>query len=167
LPSVGELQSAWIDAVLPALSGRARARFNAGSFTAVAEDAEFALPNPIHRDRCEELRPEVEAALATHFGRPVPMRLIVSGDAGAGSAPVSVPAVDDTPAPAAERPKPPPRAQRAAAPAPEREPDPEPFDDYDPHDDVADIADLEDADVATNSVDRLTELFPGAQVVEE
>ena len=155
-----------MDAVLPALSGRARARFNAGSFTAVDSDAEFALPNSIHRDRCEELRPEVEAALAAHFGRPVTMRLIVSGDANAGSGPTAVPAVEGTSAPAAERPKPPPRAQRAAA-APLQEPDPEPFDDYDPHDDVADIADLDDADVATSSVDRLTELFPGAQVVEE
>jgi hypothetical protein len=34
--------------------------------------------------------------------------------------------------------------------------------------DIGDIAALEDADdVAVSSVDRLTELFPGAEVVEE
>jgi DNA polymerase III subunit gamma/tau len=39
--------------------------------------AVFALPNEIHRKKCEPLRPEVEAMLAAHFGRPVPVRLVV------------------------------------------------------------------------------------------
>jgi hypothetical protein len=166
------LESAWVASVLPALSGRARARYNAGTFTAVDDAAEFALPNPIHRDRCEELREEVEAALAAHFGRPVPLRLVVS--AGGSAAP------QERPAPAS-----------SAAPAPKRAPEPvpndDPFDEPSPRDvaapdrtaddagdedgddiDIGDIAALEDADdVAVSSVDRLTELFPGAEVVEE
>jgi hypothetical protein len=40
----------------------------------------FALPNPFHRDRCEECRVEVEQALAAHFGRPVPLRLVVDAE---------------------------------------------------------------------------------------
>jgi hypothetical protein len=166
------LESAWVASVLPALSGRARARYNAGTFTAVDDAAEFALPNPIHRDRCEELREEVEAALAAHFGRPVPLRLVVS--AGGSAAP------QERPAPAS-----------SAAPAPKRAPEPvpndDPFDEPSPRDvaapdrtaddagdedgddiDIGDRAALEDADdVAVSSVDRLTEVFPGAEVVEE
>jgi DNA polymerase III subunit gamma/tau len=162
LPGVGEIEAAWGSTVLPALSGKARARFNAGSFTAVDSEAEFSLPNPIHRDRCEELRPEVEAALASHFGRPVPLRLVVAG--GAASPAASPPQSSS------------PRPRRSSAttgtaddvPPPSDERDADPFDDvHDDHDDVGDIADLEDADVATSSVDRLTELFPGAEVVEE
>jgi hypothetical protein len=44
--------------------------------------AVFALPNAVHRDRCEEVRAEVEGALASHFGRPVRLRLAVENEAG-------------------------------------------------------------------------------------
>ena len=55
--------------------------------------AVFALPNAPHAQRCEACRPDVEAALAAHFGRPVPLRLAVDeelappepGVAGAGT----------------------------------------------------------------------------------
>ena len=39
--------------------------------------AVYALPNKVHRDRCERVRDDVEAALAAEFGRPVPLRLVV------------------------------------------------------------------------------------------
>src|SRR5205085_8518079 len=64
--------------VLKQLSGRARARFSAGRFTAVEDGkAVFALPNDVHRGRCEEIRPEAEAALTAHFGVAVPLHLVV------------------------------------------------------------------------------------------
>ena len=44
------------------------------------ETAVFAVPDQFHRDRCQEVKAEVEASLAAHFGRPVPLRLVV--DAG-------------------------------------------------------------------------------------
>jgi len=165
LPGIGELESAWASSVLPSLSGKARARFNAGTFTGVDTEAEFALPNPIHRDRCEELRAEVEAALASHFGRSVPLRLVVGGDGGAPARPRNDDASSPPPAQsagAAARPERP----RVDAPPPVA-PDSDPFDDADDHIDLDEVAELEDADVATSSVDRLTELFPGAEVVEE
>ena len=79
LPTRDELTLAWGDVVLAALPQRAKVRFGAGHFVGVDEaSATFALPNAVHRDRCEECRPEVEQTLASHFGRPVPLRLIVA-----------------------------------------------------------------------------------------
>ena len=51
--------------------------------------ARFGLPNDIHRTRCEELRPEVEQALSSHFDCPVLLDLVVDpGAEGAPQAPV-------------------------------------------------------------------------------
>jgi DNA polymerase-3 subunit gamma/tau len=78
-PSRDELTLAWGDAVLSGLPQRAKVRFGAGHFVGVDGDAAtFALPNAVHRGRCEEVRAEVEQALAGHFGRPVPLRLVVA-----------------------------------------------------------------------------------------
>ena len=64
--------------MLTSLTGRAKARFGAGRFLAVEDGvAVFALPNQHYLGRCQEVRPEVEAALAAHFGTPVPLRLVV------------------------------------------------------------------------------------------
>ncbi len=101
LPSRDELTLAWADAVLDALTRPARARFSAGRF--VGNDvggARFALPNAVHRARCEEHRPGVEAVLAAHFGRPVPLVLVVEGggdgpDAGRRSTPGAAPTPAD------------------------------------------------------------------------
>jgi DNA polymerase-3 subunit gamma/tau len=97
LPTRDELTKAWGDSVLAGLSGRARARFSSGRFTAVdGGSAVFALPNAIHRDRCEEVRPDVESALAAHFGRPVPLRLVVEAvDTMAPDAPPGALGADD------------------------------------------------------------------------
>ena len=49
--------------------------------------AVFALPNEVHREKCEQKRPEVEAALQAHFGRPLPLKLVVDpGEAEGGAA---------------------------------------------------------------------------------
>ena len=60
------------------MSGRVRSRFSAGKW--LDDDgatAIFGLPNPVHRDRCEEVRAEVDDALAAHFGGPIPLTLVV------------------------------------------------------------------------------------------
>ena len=41
------------------------------------QGAHFALPNAAHRERCADLVPTVEAALAAHFGTPVTLVLDV------------------------------------------------------------------------------------------
>ncbi len=81
IPSRDELTKAWGDVVLAGLSPKAKSRFSAGRFVSVEDGhAVFGLPNQIHRDRCEEVRGEVESALAAHFGASFPLRLTV--DAG-------------------------------------------------------------------------------------
>jgi DNA polymerase-3 subunit gamma/tau len=87
LPTRDEIVLAWGDAVLPTLPAKARSRFASGRFVGVEPDAViFGLPNKIHATKCEEVRPEVEAALAAHFGRATPLRIIV--DEGATPPPV-------------------------------------------------------------------------------
>jgi len=87
-PSREELTLAWGDHVLGALSNRARSRFRVGRFVpAEGEVAAFSLPNTLHRDRCEEVRGEVETALAAHFGRRVPLRLQVEAEPPGASTP--------------------------------------------------------------------------------
>jgi DNA polymerase-3 subunit gamma/tau len=77
LPSRDELTKAWGDTILGSLHPRARSRFAAGRFLpSDGERAVFALPGAAHRDQCLPLQGEVEAALAAHFGGPVPLRLV-------------------------------------------------------------------------------------------
>ena len=72
------LTEAWGDGILRALPARAKALYSAGRFVTVDEQgAHFALPNAAHRDRCADLVPAVEAALAAHFGTPVTLVLDV------------------------------------------------------------------------------------------
>ncbi len=69
---------AWGDHVIGRLRPKAKALFQAGRFVGVeGERAVFGLPNEIHRNRCEEVRGEIEAALSEQFGRPVGLELVV------------------------------------------------------------------------------------------
>jgi DNA polymerase III subunit gamma/tau len=81
LPSRDELVQVWGDGLLAALPNRARARFRVGRFTDVdGSTAVFALPNETHRSYCEEVRLDVEKALAARFGTAVPIRLVVDDE---------------------------------------------------------------------------------------
>jgi DNA polymerase-3 subunit gamma/tau len=78
------LTQAWGDGVLHSLSARAKALYSAGRFVAVDDaGAQFALPNAAHRDRCVELAPQVEAALAERFKTPIRLVLVVDDGHGA------------------------------------------------------------------------------------
>ena len=95
MPTRDELTLAWGDRVVDGLSPRAKSRFRVGRFVdGEAGTPTFALPNAIHRDRCEEVRAEVEAALAAHFGRPVPLRLITEEQAPAHA--IALPPEDES-----------------------------------------------------------------------
>jgi DNA polymerase-3 subunit gamma/tau len=123
LPTRDDLVEAWGDRVIGRLRPKAKALFQAGRFVGVSDGrALFGLPNETHRARCEEMRPEVESALAEQFGRPVPLTLVVDGaaDPAAGG-----PTADDgppTPPSRAERPRPrppaPPHATQHPTPTP-------------------------------------------------
>ncbi|MCC6437355.1 MAG: hypothetical protein IT196_20165, partial [Acidimicrobiales bacterium] len=77
-PTVAQLSEAWAAGVLDHLPAGARAMYSAGQFIGVEDGvALFALPSKVHRDRCEAKAADVERSLAAHFGRPVPLRLVV------------------------------------------------------------------------------------------
>ena len=57
--------------------------------------AVFALPNAAHRSRCEEHRAGVEQVLSDHFGRPVPLVLVVDDGAPGVTPPLAVATVDE------------------------------------------------------------------------
>jgi DNA polymerase-3 subunit gamma/tau len=100
-PDRDELVKAWGDTVLSGLKGRSRARFRAGRFVAAQGGvATFALPDEIHRSYSEECRVDVEAALATHFGVPIRLRLVVDDEsADSPSVAASQTVADDPPDP--------------------------------------------------------------------
>jgi DNA polymerase-3 subunit gamma/tau len=138
VPDRDALTIAWGDSVLPRLGGLTRAMYGGGRFLP-AEDGQvvFALPNDVHRQKCEQKRPEVEAALRDHFGRDLPLRLVVDP----GTAPPPAATADA-----------PPDDGVVAAEADEME--------------HIDVRDTEPAPAVKTDLDRLTDAFPGA-VLEE
>ena len=106
MPSRDDLTKAWGDGVLTSLRPPVKVRFAAGRFLPNDGDtAVFALPTEPHRQQCEPLRAEVEAALALRFGRAVAVLLVV--DTGAGPDPgqtdtdpgtIDMDALEDAPA---------------------------------------------------------------------
>jgi DNA polymerase-3 subunit gamma/tau len=147
-PSRDQLVQAWGDHVIGRLRPKAKALFQAGRFVAAdSERAHFGLPNEIHRNRCEAMRPEVEAALADQFGRPIPLVLEVDR----ASAPP--PPTDDDPSGGS--------TDSAAVPAPT----------VAAHEEgVEDLADfdadnLEAAEIDNSAEARLLQAFPGAEEV--
>ncbi len=88
LPDLAGFVAIWTDDVLGALPQKPRVRFAGGRWLSIDGDtAVFGLPNPVHAQRCEECRPEVEAGLRARFGRPVAVRIAVDDDAVDPSAP--------------------------------------------------------------------------------
>jgi DNA polymerase III subunit gamma/tau len=92
MPTLDELVAAWDD-VLGALRGRAKALFKMGRLVHADErGARFAVPNEPSLKNCREKLDEVHEVLAGRFGRPVPLDLVVDGDAATAPRPeVAVP----------------------------------------------------------------------------
>ena len=130
LPTREELTLAWADSILVGLRPKAKGLFSAGRFAAVDHRVvTFAVPTDAMRVKCEALRSDVEAALATFYGRRIPLRVIVDPSTAAQMADGGAPATAN---------------------------------------EQVDLDDLEDAPPeARSGLDRLTEAFPGSEVVEE
>jgi hypothetical protein len=126
------------------VSGLTKGMFAAGTVESVeGSDVVVSVPNEVHRQKCEQKKADVEAALTAALGVAVHLRLVADGG-GAGSAP------------AGGRP-----GARAAADEPA-----EPADEFEALD-GADVRDLPDApDASVGGIDALTEAFPGATFVE-
>jgi len=146
-----QVAASWQSGILPSLKKpMARALYSAGHFIGERDGAlVFGLPNDKHRQRCEEFRADVEAAIAEHVGTPVKLSLIV--DAGSPH--------DDTLAPVVQL-----RGGAASASASAMAPTATTA-----ADDDIDIDDLVDAPPGTvkTAEDRLADAFPGSVFVEE
>jgi hypothetical protein len=166
LPSRDELVQVWGDGLLAALPNRARARFRVGRFTDVdGSTAVFALPNETHRSYCEEVRLDVEKALAARFGTAVPIRLVVDDE------PLDEPVTPRPARPSRSRPQdsgavPPPDAAAVPTDGVAR------ADVADAGDDAPDLldpavlaAETELAGAGLTPEERLKQAFPGAQEV--
>ena len=78
LPSRDAITAAWADAILPKLKPRVKGLFASGRFVAVEDgSAVFALQYESHISLAAPVKPDVESALAAHFGVAVPLKLIV------------------------------------------------------------------------------------------
>lgn len=141
-PSSGSISAATVaagwGAMLDGQSTPARARFLAGRVAAVEGDTiQFVLPSEGQIRRCEPYKAEVEAAIAEAFGAPLTIALGVDND--------------PSPSPMTGRPAIAPQVQQ-----PQQE------------DADIDLHDLTDADVGNATVvDRIADVFPGAEVLEE
>jgi hypothetical protein len=72
------LTLAWGDRILPALRPAVKVYVASGRFLAPADGcAVYAVPDQGLLGRAEPGRAEVEAALTAHFGRPIPLRLVL------------------------------------------------------------------------------------------
>ncbi|MDP1793111.1 MAG: DNA polymerase III subunit gamma/tau [Acidimicrobiales bacterium] len=80
VPTRDELTLAWGDTILDSISPRAKARFRGGHWVD-APAPTFALPTDIHKQRCDEVRLEVQEALSQHFGRRLDLTLVVDSAA--------------------------------------------------------------------------------------
>jgi DNA polymerase-3 subunit gamma/tau len=158
-PTRDQLVQAWGDHILGRLRPKAKALFQAGRFIgSEGGKAVFGLPNEIHRQRCDQIRGDVEPALTEYFGLPVPLSLVVENEAGGTGTPASAPT-----GAGAGRGLPTP----LPTPSPASDSHPAPDDD----EDAGDMASFRDADPsATVKVDnsaeaRVLEAFPGAEEI--
>jgi len=137
VPSLEELTAGWDD-VLGALKGRAKALYKMGRLVEGDErTARFAVPNEPSLKNCMEKLDEVRDALIARFGRPVPLELVVDGDAATAPRPV---------------------ADAAGAPAAAD-------DDFDDEVDLDELTDAPDAE--TGGLAQLKDAFPGAELLED
>lgn len=78
LPSREDLTLAWGDAILPGLRPGVKVYLSSGRFLGVEEgSALYAVPDQGLLQRAGPLLGEVEAAVASHFGRAVPLKLVL------------------------------------------------------------------------------------------
>jgi hypothetical protein len=137
----------------------------------------------MHRNRCQEVQGDVEAALSDHFGQPVGLTLIVDDGASAAAAPAGPPEES----PGGPRPSSPASASAASPPIEDGpEPHPEPpagapesgptpagsltldvvDDDEEEDGSTFDESELgEIADVDNSAEARVLQAFPGAEEV--
>lgn len=147
LPSREDLTLAWGDRILPDLRPGVKVYLSSGRFLGVEEGAAlYAVPDQGLLQRAEPLLGEVEAAVAAHFGRAVPLKLVLDP----GARPTTSSRGDGSP------------VARSAAPVTQA------FAGDAEELDQVDIGELQDAPAAALTPEqRLLEAFPGAEEVSQ
>jgi hypothetical protein len=78
--------------VFGSLSQKAKVRVREGRFVDVGDGvAGFALPTAIHLQRCTDVQRDIETALSSHFGRRIPLRLVLAAPGAGAEAEEQVP----------------------------------------------------------------------------
>ncbi len=79
--SITHVAEIWEQQALPALSARARARFQAAKIISVSEEqVQFELPNETHRERCEQMKEDIEAVLRKTLELQVAVKLTAADE---------------------------------------------------------------------------------------
>jgi DNA polymerase-3 subunit gamma/tau len=170
-PTVATIITAddWENTLRPSLRGMPRAIYAPATFVRCDEGVlTLAVPNAVHRAKCEEHRDAVEKMLSAHAGVAVTVALVDGGGGGSGGGG----GADDVP-----RPEPVATTRRddeqggssgpidgATAPGDTV------VDSHQlPDDDDVDLDDLVDAppESVKTPIDRLAEAFPGSELIEE
>ncbi|MDP6863074.1 MAG: DNA polymerase III subunit gamma/tau [Acidimicrobiales bacterium] len=80
--SMTHVAEIWDQQAFPALSARARARFQAAKIISVSEgQVQFELPNETHRERCEQMKNDIEAVLRKTLDTQVVVKLTAAEEA--------------------------------------------------------------------------------------
>jgi DNA polymerase-3 subunit gamma/tau len=166
---------AWENSVRPALRGMPRAIYGPVAFVrSTTTVVTLAVPNAVHRGKCEEHRGAVEKALSSFAGAPVTIELIDGGDDGGGDGGDGREGTDRTQPPASA-----PQPARAPVDHATSGPDGDVSALVDvapaaplgglPDDDDVDLDDLVDAppESVKTPIDRLAEAFPGSELIED
>ena len=75
--SLAHVSEVWQEKVLPGISAKARARFQAAKVKDVPDGrVQLELPNATHKERCEQLKGDIEKALSSHLGGDVSVELL-------------------------------------------------------------------------------------------
>ncbi len=139
-PTVAQASAAVTDS-LDVVAQRVRVRFNAGNVQGVnatdsGAEVVVAVPNAIHRDRCDDVKGELEQALSERLGVPTTVAVVV-----------------DT--------APPPTSLDPIRVDPKPRPTANAIEDVGPIEDLEDATDQ-----SATGVDRLTDAFPGSRVID-
>ena len=79
--SMARVVEIWEQQVLDALSNTARSYFKTATIVGVSEgQVQFELPNETHRERCEPMKDQIEAALRNVLEAPVQVKLTAARD---------------------------------------------------------------------------------------
>jgi hypothetical protein len=148
-----ELTRVWGDRIFPSLSAGVRSVYRTGRWLSVdGGEAVFGFEHPQFLQRGADRRAEVEAALRSHFGTRVGLKLVLAETAAMATAMAT--------AMAGPRPTGPPEAPAYEGPLPDRPPE------DDEEISAAEFAELEAARGEPASAEaRLLQAFPGSEEV--